>query len=83
MDDIEEAWLVTDKGLRAFIEAFEYALGYEPINTTKMKRHQLLKYFGSIRKKADLKNNPDRELLFGMFIEAKFLNDLTTRARNN
>jgi hypothetical protein len=82
MDNIE-GWLVTDKGLRAFIEALEYALGYEPIDTAKMKRKQLFKYFSSIREKADLHNNPDRQLLFGLFIEAKFLDDLTSQARNN
>ena len=83
MDNTEHSYLITDKGLRMFIEAFEHALGYEPINTAKMKRQQLISYFGSIRKKADLENNPERKLLFGLFIEAKWLEELTSHARNN
>jgi len=64
MDDIQGI-MITDLGLREFIKAFEYCLGYECIDTSKMSRKQLLKYFSSIRQKADIMNNPGRKALWG------------------
>ena len=83
MDEIQEGFAFSDKGLRAIIGAYEHALGYEEINTAKMKRKQLLAYFGAIRSKADLENNPDRQELFKLYLGARLLEDLSEQASYN
>jgi len=83
MDDEQLIFEVTDKGMRAFIEAFEYALDYEPINTSKMNKKQLNAYFEAIRSKADIENFPEREERFKSFLGVKLLEALNDQARWN
>jgi len=62
------AFRVTPSGIRMFIAAMEYALGYEHINTSAMSDAQLHKYHQALHRKSDIKTDEAMQARFGEYM---------------
>jgi hypothetical protein len=78
-----EGWEITPKGLRVMIECFEYCMGYELTDTSKMKDRQLLKLFNALSEEADINGHPSRKSNFESYLSLKYVQMMDEIARNN